>query len=403
MYEVPETLASPRSASTPARTMPKGLSRGLTSYGEVHFRDQYFPLDYKHGRYKLEAALACDHELLERLGPGLTREHIRNAAFLDIETAGTSEGPSSHAFMVGIGTFEGLWFRVRQYFLADPLAERAMLTGVTETIERCAAVVTFNGRSFDLPQLANRFALARMSDPLADLPHIDLLHPARLLFAGDLDSCRLAEIEDQLLKFRRREDDVPGALIPCVYATYLRRRNPHGLHPIFEHNSHDVVSLVAFIAYLNRAAGGGVSGSAAHHRRLGKWDEQRGRTAEALENHRRAWAGDAHGHDGGEAILRLTHTLMAVEAWQECVELWRRELAQTNRVSRRVRACIELAKLYERQMHDPVGARRLCVEGLAAIEQAPSPRSFVRSMEDLETRIARLEARVSRGKHITSQ
>ena len=73
-----------------------------------------------------------------------------------------------------------------------------------------------------------------------------------------LDSCRLSEIEGALLGLRR-QGDVPSWMIPGLYFAYIRRRDLGGLHPVFEHNHLDVVSLVALLAYLDRVAGGDVS------------------------------------------------------------------------------------------------------------------------------------------------
>ena len=382
------------SVAYPSETvlLPPEVSRGLNAYGEVFFRDQFFPLDHKHGRFRLEAALACDADLLDRLGPGLRPEHVRAAAYLDIETAGMS-GAGTCAFMVGVGTFEGFWFRVRQYILREPGEERAMLAGLSETIERCQSIVTFNGKSFDIPRLATRYAVARLPDPHAGLPHIDLLQPARRLFSRSLESCRLTAVERHLLRFRRY-GDIPGAQIPGVYVSYLQRHNPRGLHPVFEHNSQDVLSLVALMAYLNEAAGTEVAGSAGHHYRLGRWDEKRDRTAPALENHRLAWEGDAHGNEGGEAILRLTRGLMRSGDWRQSLDLWRRELENTSRTSRRIRACIELSKLYEHRLRAPHEAMRLCRQGIELIDASPSRRSFEVSRDELERRLQRVETRI---------
>src|SRR5688572_9336187 len=113
--------------------LPPGVTRGLTALGLVHFRDEYFPLDHLHGRIRLEAALDLHPNLVGRLGEGLDQGMLREAAYLDIETGGSDEA-GAYAFLVGIGTFESFAFRVRQYFLASPAGEAAMLAAVSETM-----------------------------------------------------------------------------------------------------------------------------------------------------------------------------------------------------------------------------------------------------------------------------
>ena len=47
-----------------------------------------------------------------------------------------------------------------------------------------------------------------------------------------------------------REDDLPGALIPQAYFDYLRRKSPGELPRVFEHNRHDILSLVALAGWV---------------------------------------------------------------------------------------------------------------------------------------------------------
>ena len=91
--------------------------------------------------------------------------------------------------------------------------------------------------------------MAGQTAPFEDLPHIDLLQPVRLLYARSLPSCRLADVEQHLLGLQR-SGDVPGTQIPALYFSYLRRRNLRALHPLFEHNALDVLSLAGILAYL---------------------------------------------------------------------------------------------------------------------------------------------------------
>src|SRR4051812_37626316 len=197
----PAVPRTPRTA-----VLPPGVSRGANALGDVFYRDEFFPLDYSHGKVRLETALSLHPDLLDRLGEGIEQDHLRDAAYLDIETTGLSGGTGTYAFLVGVGTFEGYLFRVRQFFLADPGGEPAMLLALNETVERCRSIVTFNGRSFDMPQLATRYAMARLPCIGQSLPHIDLLPPARRLFNKSLESCRLSEIERSLFGLTRFHD-----------------------------------------------------------------------------------------------------------------------------------------------------------------------------------------------------
>jgi uncharacterized protein YprB with RNaseH-like and TPR domain len=343
----------------------------------------------------LSAAFEVDDILLSRLGAGLRRQDVAQAAYLDIETTGLSGEMGAFAFLVGVGTFENLAFRVRQFFLTDLDDEPAMLTALTETLERCRCIVTFNGSSFDLPQLLTWYAMAGLPAPLG-LPHIDLLHPARRLYARGLRSCRLAEVERELLGLRRH-GDVAGASIPALYLSAMRRRSLRGLPPLFEHNSLDVLSLVAFLAYLRIDAGEAVEADAAHHLALAKWDEATSNSDAAVRQYRKVLELDRRTEIGGEAAVRLGRLLRTRGCSASCEALWLEELATTSSPIRQIRARIELARITEKGQKRPVVALAHAEEAVAQIDAASLRGFFAKSRPALEKRILRLQRKVNKG------
>src|SRR5207302_11416882 len=117
----------------------------------------------------------------------------------DIETTGLTAPAGRVAFLVGIGMFEAFNFRLRQYFLADVGDERSMLLSLDEEFRRKKVIVTFNGRRFDLPRLEARLALNGLGSFAAGMPHVDLLVGTRHLYGRRLTSCRLSQVELDLL------------------------------------------------------------------------------------------------------------------------------------------------------------------------------------------------------------
>ena len=165
----------------------------------------------------------------------------RSVIFLDTETTGLSSGAGTVAFLVGVGRWSDSGFTVEQYLMRDYHEERAMLLGLRESLAEVQALVTFNGKAFDIPLLQSRFVLARQRWPTGIL-HLDLLHPARRLWKLRLGNCCLANLECQLFGIER-EDDIPGHLIPQVYFRYVRTRNPQGVGSILSHNRQDIETL----------------------------------------------------------------------------------------------------------------------------------------------------------------
>ena len=89
--------------------------------------------------------------------------------FFDIETTGLSGGAGTLAFLVGCGWFDDADSRVRQFFLAGPAGERAHARRRSLTIlSEASLLVTFNGRTFDVPFMETRWAFHRAAPPTDD-------------------------------------------------------------------------------------------------------------------------------------------------------------------------------------------------------------------------------------------
>jgi uncharacterized protein YprB with RNaseH-like and TPR domain len=167
--------------------------------------------------------------------------------FVDIETLGIFGRP---LILIGLGYFKDGQFQVKQFLLRDFGEEAPALCAFLEEIPDDAVFVSFNGRSFDIPYIADRLAYYGLP-PLPSLPHFDLLHPSRRLWKYTIPDCRLGTLESRILQITR-DDDLPGALVPEWYCRYMQTHNPGPLVPIVEHNRQDVVSLAFLLTRLVR-------------------------------------------------------------------------------------------------------------------------------------------------------
>ena len=161
--------------------------------------------------------------------------------FLDIETMGLFSRP---IILFGIGVIENGALNVHQYLLRDIVEEEAALYETTRHLsgER-KALVTFNGKSFDLPYINDRLGYYGMSAPsITRIPHFDVLHFSRRRWRDHYPSLRLTALEREILHIHR-ENDIPGQMVPEFYETYLRTGNCGPLVPIVEHNRQDIISL----------------------------------------------------------------------------------------------------------------------------------------------------------------
>jgi uncharacterized protein len=100
--------------------------------------------------------------------------------FFDLETTGLSGGAGTLAFLVGCAWFEGDGsFVTRQFLLVRHADERMLLGAVAAELARAGALVSFNGKSFDVPLLEGRYLFHRIGWRGRETPHVDVQHPAR--------------------------------------------------------------------------------------------------------------------------------------------------------------------------------------------------------------------------------
>jgi uncharacterized protein YprB with RNaseH-like and TPR domain len=186
--------------------------------------------------------------------------------FFDLETTGLSGGAGTLAFLVGCGWFEGDGsFATRQFLLVRHADERMLLEAVAAELARAGALVSFNGKSFDAPLLEGRYLFHRIAWRGREMPHVDVLHPARRFWkapatgarafslygarGGDDASCSLQSLERQLVGLRR-QGDVPGFEIPALYFQFVRSGDAGPLGAVLEHNRLDLLTLAALTARL---------------------------------------------------------------------------------------------------------------------------------------------------------
>ena len=220
---------------------------------------------------------ACGWPCLDLLGARVP--DAGRLLFVDLETTGLAGGAGTLAFLVGCAWFDGASFRIRQFFLSSFGAEAELLDGVARLAADAAAVVTYNGKSFDLPLLETRFAMHRRETPFAGLPHVDMLHPARRLWketAGDVTGvgssadtgCRLTALERTHCGVTR-EGDVPGFEIPSRYFGYVRSGDARPLEAVIEHNRLDLMSLALLTSRAAELLDRGASGASTAREALG--------------------------------------------------------------------------------------------------------------------------------------
>lgn len=170
----------------------------------------------------------------------------RRILYLDTETTGF-QGAGTVAFLIGVGYLTDEGFVVRQYLMRDYPEEIFQLQKLADMLQNFDVICSFNGRSFDVPLLRDRFLMNRLNTACLDKPHIDLLHIARRIWKLRLKRCNLGRLEEAVLGVCR-VGDIPGSEVPQRFFSYLKTGQFDLLRDVIDHNAQDIASLCVLLS-----------------------------------------------------------------------------------------------------------------------------------------------------------
>ena len=378
-----------------------------TSHGQCFVAEETYPLDHTHGDLPLSSFLELSPQAVAHMEQDarVADVDLGNVCFLDTETTGLSGGTGTMAFIIGLGFFEEGGFRLQQYFLRDPGDEPAMVEALMDHFPTFEALISFNGRAFDVPIIENRFILARVVPPLQGKVHVDLLHPARRLWRYALSSCALTSLEREVLGVRRQQADVPSGVIPLLYRNYLRTGDARDMERVLYHNKVDILSMVTLAARLCRAyvdpwpgqgSGGGRQLGPAEFYALGRWYADEGRGGEAERAYRSALRRCPRpGSPLRTRILReLAYLLKRDGRRGEAFTFWQQLSLESSPDTAGVLAHVELAKYFEWHVEDLTRAAEWTRAALELVEAWSAGKRRDDTVADLRHRLSRLERKL---------
>jgi hypothetical protein len=209
-----------------------------------------------------------------------------------------------------------------------------MLAAMTSEASEKDTLVSYNGKSFDIPLLQTRYRMHRQQNPFEGIAHCDLLHPVRRLFKSTWSDCRLETVERKLLNIHR-VDDLNGAEAPDAWFDFVRHGRDKRLLQIVHHHRQDILSLV----HLQRKLGDVIKAPVEYHAsiyHLAKW----------LDNHdpqsslRLLECERDHLCDEGLSLLAWKYRKL--RRWDDAVKVWK-QLSEKSDID----AIEHLAKYYE--------------------------------------------------------
>jgi uncharacterized protein YprB with RNaseH-like and TPR domain len=145
-------------------------------------------------------------------------------------------------FLAGLVHWDQEQLMLSQLWARNYAEEKAMLQSLRSMITDHHVMITFNGKSFDWPQVLDRSTLHHLGPPPRPR-HIDLLHLARRRWRHQLPNCRLQTLERYVCG-RHRTDEISGSQIPQAYHDYVRSGRTDKVGSILHHNALDLITLL---------------------------------------------------------------------------------------------------------------------------------------------------------------
>ncbi|MCV9888402.1 ribonuclease H-like domain-containing protein [Metabacillus halosaccharovorans] len=316
-------------------------------------REVVYPLDYKHGHYRLRefkevVARWNESELQHPLSS--KNHHPGELFFFDTETTGLGGGTGNTIFLLGQAQVLDNCVVVKQHLLPKPGNEVALYQSFLKGINS-KTLVTYNGKAFDWPQVKTRHTLIREQVPsLPPFGHFDLFHAARRLWKNELESVKLSKVESEILGIQR-ENDIPGFLAPMIYFEFVKQQNPEIIAGVLKHNEIDVLSLITLYTHLStKLLDINSKTTNSEHYEIARWLEYIGEKDSAL----RAYSSFVKKESSQEQQAKFALSLLYKKQknWKQAVMLWEEIVSEQNKKEVSFKAAVELAKFYEHQEKD---------------------------------------------------
>lgn len=389
------------------RVSPLPFDELTTPLGPLHVRRVRHAVSHRVGRIPIQMAIDADSRALALLAldPTLAELDARGALYLDTEATGLAGGTGTIPFLIGLAWFEGQELICEQYLLRRLGEEAPILARLAERLAMSSMIVSFNGKSFDMPLLRTRFVMNRIAPP-KEPPHLDLVHLARRVHrtargrsgVGDprsgptierwvetsdrtdelqrATSCKLVALERQILGFAR-VDDVPSAEIPARYSHFLRSGDADAIRAVCDHNLWDVVSMAALVgvyADAIRSLDAEDELPALGGRDLVGIARTLERAGDVMRARRAADKAVSISADDSDLERAARHARGAIAKGTRDTETALLDFGILSDSHDDPVARLELAKLYEHRVKDPSRALQLALAGTSESEEAASKR-----------------------------
>jgi tetratricopeptide (TPR) repeat protein len=284
--------------------------------------------------------------------------------------------------------------QVKQFFMADPSQESAMLQAVRDAMQAGDGLVTFNGKSYDVPLLQSRMILNRIAWKSADFLHLDLMHACRRLWRPFAADGRLQSMEQTVLALYR-ENDIAGELIPALYFDSVRQRNPSALKPVFQHNVLDLISMARLLVKAGQVFAKPTAETLFHRIGVARTYEHLGRFEQACAvcMPQESMTAD----EKYQILLRHARNLKRLQRYDEAAHVLTKLVNESSRFL--VEPYIELIKLYEHRLLDLSMALQFtqrALQNIAVVSELDDRADWEIIQQAMAHRMGRIQSKLKR-------
>ena len=171
------------------------------------------------------------------------------ALFFDIETTGFVAARTS-LYIIGCVFKQNNNWLYRQWFLENHNEEPDVLREFSEFLSNFDTIIHFNGATFDIPYMSQKYARYKQPSPFAELNSIDIykcIAPCKKLLS--LNSLKQKACEEFLGLFR--EDIFSGGDLIELYKVYAETFDKKLLEVLLLHNREDLSGMLSILPMLN--------------------------------------------------------------------------------------------------------------------------------------------------------
>lgn len=393
--KVVPTFTKPTKPSYCDQWKKEGLEVVENDFGIVFKRQVRYPKDYVHGSYPLsllhQVLEMWEHTSIDHPYAIHSDEHI---VFFDTETTGL-KGVGTHIFLCGFLEMDEEEFVLTQFLLADPSNEAAFLFE-SKLWKPQKTLVTYNGKSFDWPQVETRWTLNRQFLPkLQRHRQVDLLHSSKRLWKNNMEKMKLTAVEEEKLGFKRK-NDIPGFLAPIIYADAIKSGEAQTLMKVLYHNEWDLLSLITLYIHSTKLLlERDVNECATTYTNIGKWYgdlKQNEISKNVLTNTTETFHSNTE-----QAYYYLAFQQKRNGQYTEAVESFKKAIACIDSRDR-LKAIEQLSMIHEHQLKDFEKALQYAKEGINIInkELVLNAEKKQKQLEKWQKRIHRVQNKMGK-------